>query len=164
MGYDGERLECGSDLTLTVGASVFGRITLHTVGISGRLSVTEIRTVATASNAASNSRLLDGLADHDAVLLELLGENGVEERVAARVQRQDEHREDFGFLQRHELQPEGGRQREEGDRSPAQEVGEYQQRHPLGDSRIVRVPRLRSPNGAVHLHMQLSRIIQRQFL
>lgn len=92
------------------------------------------------------------LADHDAVFLELFGEDGIEERVAARIERQDEHSEHFGLFQRHELDAEGSRQREEGNRCPAEKVGEHQQRHPLGDARIVRVPRLRAPNRAVHLH------------
>lgn len=102
-----KEIECVTDLTLTVGASVFGRVPLDAVGISGRLSVTEIGTVSAASDAAGNPRLLDGFADHDAVLFELFGQNGVEERVAARVERQDEYGEHFGLLQRHELQPEG---------------------------------------------------------
>ena len=38
------------------------------------------------------------LANHDTILFELLGQNGVEERVEARVQRQDKDREDLGLL------------------------------------------------------------------
>jgi len=154
---DNDEFECEvTNLTLTVGASVFGRVALDAVGVSRRLPVAEIGTVAAASDTAGDPRLLDGFTDHDAVLLELLGEDGVEERVAARVERQNEHGEHFGLLQRHELEPERRRQREEGDRSPAQEVGEHQQRHPLGDPRIVRIPRLRTSNRAVHLPIQNS--------
>ena len=58
------------------------------------------------------------LANGDAVLLELLGEDGVEEGVAARVEGQDEDGEDLGLLQRDQVQARARRQREEGDRRP----------------------------------------------
>ena len=58
------------------------------------------------------------LANGDAVLLELLGENGVEEGVAARVEGQDEDGEYLGLLQRDQVEARARRQREEGDRSP----------------------------------------------
>ena len=93
----------------------------------------------------------DRIEEEGTDLFELFGEDGVEERIAARVERQDEDGEDFGLLERHELEAAGGRQREEGDGRPAQEVGEDEEGHPLGDARVVRVPRLRAPNGAVHL-------------
>ena len=58
------------------------------------------------------------LANGDAVLLELLGEDGVEEGIAARVEGQDEDGEDLGLLQRDQVQARARRQREEGDRRP----------------------------------------------
>ena len=58
------------------------------------------------------------LANGDAVLLELLGEDGVEEGVAARVEGQDEDGEDLGLLQRDQVQARARRQGEEGDRRP----------------------------------------------
>lgn len=114
----------------------------HAVGVGRRLAVAEVGAVAATADAPGDARLLDRFADEHAVLLELLGEDGVEEGVAARVERQDEHGEHLGLLQRDELQSERRRQREERDRRPAQKVGEHQQRHSLSDSGIVRVPRL----------------------
>ena len=58
------------------------------------------------------------LANGDAVLLELLGEDGVEEGVAARVEGQDEDGEDLGLLQRDQVQARARRQGEEGNRRP----------------------------------------------
>ena len=58
------------------------------------------------------------LANGDAVLLELLGEDGVEEGIAARVEGQDEDGEDLGLLQRDQVEARARRQREEGDRRP----------------------------------------------
>ena len=74
---------------------------VETVGVGWSLSVTEVAGMTTSPNTSGNSALLDGLADHHAVLLELLGEDRVEERVAAAVQRQDKDGENFGSLQRY---------------------------------------------------------------
>lgn len=104
-----------------------------------------------SADPAGHARLLDGLADEDAILFELLGQDGVEERIAAGIERQDEDGEDFGFLERNELEAGGGRQREKSDGRPAQEIGEDQQGHPFGNPRVVRIPRLRASNSAVHL-------------
>ncbi len=71
----------------TAGAAV------EAVGIGGRLAVAEVAGMAASPDAACDARFLDGLADHDAILLELLGENGVEEGVETAVQRQHEHSE-----------------------------------------------------------------------
>jgi hypothetical protein len=49
------------------------------------------------------------------------------------------------------LEAGGGRQREKSDGRPAQEIGEDQQGHPFGNPRVVRIPRLRASNSAVHL-------------
>lgn len=62
--------------------------------------------MATPADASSDARLFDRLADHHAVLLELLGEDGVEERIAARVEGQNEHGEDFRLLERDQLPAE----------------------------------------------------------
>ena len=58
------------------------------------------------------------LAYGDAVLLELLGQDGVEEGVAARVEGQDEDGEDLGLLQGDQVEPSASRQGEKGDGSP----------------------------------------------
>lgn len=86
--------------------------------------------------------LLDPLADEHAVLLELLGEDGVQEGVGAAVEGQHEDGEHFGLLQGDEVGAGHGRQREEGDRGPADEVGDHQEGHALGDPGVVRVPGL----------------------
>jgi hypothetical protein len=121
----------------------------HAVGVGRRLAVAEVGAVAAAADAPGDARLLDRLADEHAVLLELLGEDGVEEGVAARVERQDEHGEHLGLLQRDELQSERRRQREERDRRPAQKVSEHQQRHSLRDSGIVRIPCLATSKNRI---------------
>ena len=58
------------------------------------------------------------LAYGDAVLLELLGQDGVEEGVAARVEGQDEDGEDLGLLQGDQVEARARRQGEEGDGGP----------------------------------------------
>ena len=42
------------------------------------------------SDASGHPGFLDGLANHDAVLFELLGQDGVKEGIAARIKGQDE--------------------------------------------------------------------------
>lgn len=133
-------------------AAIFRRVAVaEAVRVARRLAVAEVGTVAAPADAARHPRLLDRLADHDAVLLELLREDGVQERVAARVERQDEHGEDLGLLERDEAEAGRRGEREERDGRPAEEVGEHEQRHALGDARVVRVPRLRAADRAVHL-------------
>lgn len=121
--------------------------------IRRRVPIAEIRTVPTPADAPRHPGLLDGLADQHAVLLELLRQDGIEERVAARVERQYEDGEDLGLLQGNQMQSEGGRQGEKGNRRPADKVRKDQQGHPLGDSRVVAVPRLRAAYRAVHLQV-----------
>ena len=58
------------------------------------------------------------LAYGDAVLLELLGEDGVEKGVAARVEGQDEDGEDLGLLQGDQVEASASRQGEEGNGGP----------------------------------------------
>ena len=140
------------------GAAIFGGVVADGVCVARCGPVAEVGTVPAASDSARHPRLFDGFADHDAVLFELLGQDGVQERITARIERQDEDGEDFGLFQRHELHSEGSRQREEGDGCPAQEIGEDEQSHPLGDARIVRVPGLRAANSAVHLSPMAKKI------
>jgi hypothetical protein len=71
------------------------RAAVETVGVGWRLAVAEVAGMAASPDAACHARFLDGLADHDAILLELLGENGVKEGVETAVQRQDEHSENL---------------------------------------------------------------------
>lgn len=110
------------------------RSTVDAVGVGWRLSVAEVGGVPAPSDPPGDARFLDGLANHDAVLFELLGQDGVEEGVAAGVEGEDEDGEDLGRLQGNEVQAEAGRQGQEGDRRPADEVGEHQQSHSLGNS------------------------------
>lgn len=51
---------------------ILGRPLHQRIRIGRRVSVAEVGTVPTAANPSGHARLLDGLADHDAVLLELL--------------------------------------------------------------------------------------------
>ena len=44
-------------------------------------------------------------------------------------------------------------EREETDRGPADEVGEHQERHPLGNAGVVGAPRLRGADRAVDLRV-----------
>ena len=107
---------------------------VETVGVGRGLSVAEVAAVPAPSYTTGHSTLLNSLADHHTVLLELLGQDGVEEGVAARVEGEDEDGEDLGRLQRDEVQAEAGRQGQKGDGGPADEVGEHQQGHSLGNS------------------------------
>lgn len=96
------------------------------VGVSRRLSVAEVGAVPATAYAAGHAGLLDRLADHHAVFLKLFRQYGVQERVAARVQRQHEHGEHLGLFQRHQVKAADGRERDECDRGPAQQVSEHQ--------------------------------------
>ena len=84
---------------VVLGVVAAARAAVEAVGVGGRLAVAKVAGVAATADAARHARLLNGLADHDAVLLELLGENGVEEGVEAAVQRQDKYREHLGATQ-----------------------------------------------------------------
>lgn len=75
-----------------------GRPVHQTVSVHRRLPVAEVRAVPAPADPPSHPRLLDRLADQHAVLLELLGEDRVQKRVAAGVQRQHEHREHLRLL------------------------------------------------------------------
>ena len=66
----------------------------------------------------SSYSLNTNLAYGDTVLLELLRQDGVEERVAARVEGQDEDGEDLGLLQGDQVEARARRQGEEGDGGP----------------------------------------------
>lgn len=153
----GDASAFGEKLGTAAGASLVSVLsggTVHqAVGVGRRLAIAEIGAVSAASYSSGHPRLLYGLADEHTVLLELFGENGIQERVAAGVERQDEDREDLGLFQSDELQSEGRGEGEESDGGPADEVGEDEQSHPLGDARVVGVPGLRAADGAVHLEV-----------
>lgn len=119
----------------------------------GRVSVIRAVVLAPDPHVLIDSGLLDRFAKHDAVLFELFGQYGVEEGVAAGVQRQHEYRKNFGLLETYQFHSKGCGQGEESYGRPAQEIGEHQQGHPLGYPRVVRVPDLGSPDGAVHLEV-----------
>ena len=72
---------------------------VEAVGVGGGLAVAEVAAVAAPPDAPGHAALLYRLADHHAVLLELLGQDGVQEGVAAAVERQHKHREHLGGLQ-----------------------------------------------------------------
>ena len=95
------------------------------VCVGRRLPVAEVARVPAPSDPSCHSRLLDRLADHHAVLLELLGEDRVEEGVAAAVEGEDEHCEDFRCLQGDQARSPGRCEGKEGDGKPADEVSEY---------------------------------------
>ena len=57
------------------------------------------------------------------------------------------------LVERDEFVAERRRQREETDRGPTDEVGEHEERHPLGDTRVVGAPRLRGTDRAVDLRV-----------
>ncbi len=71
---------------------------VEAVGVGWRLAVAEVAGMAASPDTACHARFLDGFADHDAILLELLGENGVEEGVETAVQRQNEHSENLNKI------------------------------------------------------------------
>ena len=139
------------DGVLSVGAAPAAAV--EAVGVGRGLAVAEVARVPTPSNAPRDPTLLDGLADHHTVLLELLGQDGVEEGVAAAVKRQHEHGEHLGRLQRDELRPAGRGHGEESDREPTYKVGEDKERHPLGNLTVVRVPGLGASNSTIHLQI-----------
>lgn len=130
------------------------RGTLHQgIRVRRRVSVAEVRTMPTPADSTRHSGLFYGLADHHAVLLELLSEDRVEKGIAARIQREDEDCEHFGLFQRDQVQSKGCSERQECDRRPADKVGEYEQSHSLSDPGVVAVPGLRPANRAVHLQV-----------
>ena len=108
---------------LGVGAAATPAV--ETVGVGWCLPVTEVAAVATPSNTAGHSALLYCLADHHAVLLELLGEDGVEEGVAAGVEGQHEHGENFGSFQGYQVETTGSAGREESNWKPVDEVSKH---------------------------------------
>ena len=85
------------------------RSAIERVSIGRCLPVAKVRTVPTATDAARHPGLFDRFADHHAILLELLGQNSVQEGVAAAVQRQDENGENFGLFQIDEMDATGRR-------------------------------------------------------
>jgi len=59
----------------------------------------------------------------------------------------------LGLFQRNELKTKGGSKREESNGWPAQEIGENEKSHSLGDAGVVGVPRLGPSDGAVHFEV-----------
>ena len=98
---------------------------VETVGVGRGLSVAEVAAVPAPSYTTGHSTLLNSLADHHAVLLELLGEDGVEEGVAAGVEGQHEHGENFGSFQGYQVETTGSAGREESNWKPADEVSKH---------------------------------------
>lgn len=109
--------------------------------------------MTTPADASGHPGLLNGLTDHHAVLLELFRQDRIQEGIAARVQWQNEDRKHLCLLQGNQMQSKGSGQRQESNRGPAEEVREHQQCHSLGNPRVIAVPRLRPPNGTVHLQV-----------
>ena len=99
--------------------------TVEAVGVGRGLSVAEVAAVATPPDAPGYSALFYCLTDHYTVLLELLGEDGVQEGVAAGVQWENEHGKYFGSFQRYQMETTGRAGREESYWKPADEVSEY---------------------------------------
>ena len=139
------------DGVLGVGAAPAAAV--EAVGVGRSLAVAEVARVSAPPDAPGHSALLDRLADHDAVLLELLGQDGVEEGVAAAVKRQHEHSEHLGRLQRYQLGAASCGHREESDGEPTNKVGEDKKRHPFGYLTVVRVPCLGASNSTIHLQI-----------
>ena len=129
----------GADLVRLLGVAVAVPAVVHVVPrvaaataaavdavrVRRRLSVAEVARMSTPTDSSGHSRLLDRLADHHAVLLELLGEDGVEEGVAAGVEGQHEHGENFGSFQGYQVEATGSAGREESNWKPADEVSKH---------------------------------------
>ena len=98
---------------------------VETVGVCWCLSVAEVAAVATPPDAPGYSALFYCLTDHHTVLFELLGQDGVQEGVAAGVQWQNEHGKYFGSFQGYQMETTGRAGREESYWKPADEVSEY---------------------------------------
>ena len=71
------------------------------------------------------------------ILVELFGEERVQERVGARVEWEEENEEDLRLGDCDERVAEGGRQPKERDGEETREVGEDEKSHALGDVRVV---------------------------
>ena len=108
-----------------LGVRTAATATVQTVGVGWRLSVTEVAAVAAPPDTPGYSALLYSLAYHHTVLLELLGEDGVEEWVAAGVQWENKDSENLGSFQGYQMETAGCTGCEESDRKPADEVSEY---------------------------------------
>ena len=79
------------DTVLGVGPAPAAAV--EAVGVGGGLAVAEVAAVSAPADAPGHATLLYRLADHHTVLLELLGQDGVQEGVAAAVQGQYKDRE-----------------------------------------------------------------------
>lgn len=72
--------------TWEVWGGVLGRPLDQRVGVGRCVSVAKVGAVPTPADAPGHSGLLNGLANHDTVLLKLLRENGVQEGIATRIE------------------------------------------------------------------------------
>ena len=109
--------------------------------------------MSASSDTSSDSRFFNGLADHNAILLELLGQNSVQEWIATTVQGQDEDGEDFGLFKIDQVYSSSSCQGEKGDWCPANKVRKDQQGHSLGDPTVIGIPSLGATNSAVHFEV-----------
>ena len=98
---------------------------VETVGVGRCLPVAEVAAVATSPDTPGHSALFYCLADHHAVLFELLRQDGVQEGVAAGVQGEHEHGKYFGSFQGYQMETAGRAGGEESYWKPADEVSEY---------------------------------------
>ena len=109
--------------------------------------------MSASSNASGHSGFLDGFANHHAVFLELFGQDGVQEGIAAGIEWQDENGEDFGLFHGDQGQVACGCDGKKGNGSPTNEVGEDQQSHAFSNATVIGIPCLGSSNGAIHLQI-----------
>ena len=126
---------------------------IERISVGRCLSVTKVRTMSAPSNASSDSRFFNGLADHNAILLELLGQNSVQERIATTVQGQDENGEDLGLFKIDQVYSSSRSQSEKGDGRPTDKVRKDQQGHSFSDPTVIGIPSLGAANSAVHLEV-----------
>ena len=82
---------CAAAVLRILGVISASGTAVQTVRIGRGLSVTKITAVATAPDPTCHARFFNRFADHDAILLELFGQDRVEERVTTAVQREDKY-------------------------------------------------------------------------
>ena len=126
--------------------------------VYGAARVRQRRRVAVDGAVLHDASLADAAATHhaDKVLVELLREERVQERVGAGVHREEEHEQDLRLGDGDERVAERRRQSEERDREQAREVGEDQQGHALGDVGVVRAHH-RVVDAHLTVHVEVAR-------
>ena len=70
-------------------------------------------------------------------LFELFGQNGVQERIATAVQRQNENCKDFSLFQINQINSSCGSQSKKCNWSPTNKIGKNEQGHPFGNPAVV---------------------------